>query len=127
MRARPAAGSLRSLAPAVPARLRRAKLNARVERLPDAQQEIQLEARLLRPERRVCLDLDHVAVHPLDPTLASSEEVDQFVRQRGVAELNPQAPQPPFLKSPPLATSSFLVSAIRERRQLVERGISVAR
>ncbi len=111
----------------MPGRLRRAKLNARVERLPDAQQEIQLEARLLRPERRVCLDLDHVAVHPLDPTLASSEEVDQFVRQRGVAELNPQAPQPPFLKSPPLATSSFLVSAIRERRQLVERGISVAR
>ncbi len=81
-----AAGSLRSLVPAVPARLRRAKLNTRVEGLPDAQQEIELEARLLRPERRVCLDLDHVAVHPLDPTLASSEEVDQFVRQRGVAE-----------------------------------------
>jgi hypothetical protein len=76
-----------------------------MEGLPDAQQEIQLEARLLRPERRVCLDLDHVAVHPLNPTLASSEEVGQFVRQRRVAELNAQAPQPLFVKSPPLATS----------------------
>jgi len=111
----------------VPAWPWRAKLDTRVEGLPDAQQEIQLEARLLRSEGRVCLDLDHVPVHSLDPTLASSEEVDQFVRQRGVAELNPQAPQPPFVKSPPLATSSFSVSTIRERRQFVERGISVAR
>jgi hypothetical protein len=47
-----------------------------VEGLPDAQQEIQFEARLLRPEGRVCLDLDHVAVHPLDPTFATAEEVD---------------------------------------------------
>jgi len=50
--------------------------------------------RLIRPERRVCLDLDNVAVHLLNPTRASSEEVDQFVRQRGVTELNAQAPQP---------------------------------
>ncbi len=89
-----AVASLRSFARAVPARRRHAKLNTRVERLPDAQQEIQLEPRLLRPERRVCLDLDHVALHPLNLTLASSEEVGQFVRQRGLAELNAQAPQP---------------------------------
>jgi hypothetical protein len=89
----------------VPSRRRRAKRNTRVERLPDAQRKIQLEARLLWPEGWVRLDLDHVGLHPLSPTLASSEEVRQFVGQRGLAELNAQAPQPLFVKSPPLATS----------------------
>jgi hypothetical protein len=80
-------------------RPRRSQLDAGMERSPDAQQEVQLEAPALWPERRVCLDLDDRAFDALDATFALAEEVHQLFRQRRVAEPNSHLPQ-----SSPLTT-----------------------
>jgi hypothetical protein len=57
-----------------------------VERLPDAQVEIQLQTSLLRVKLVGELDLKRLGIHLDDRTLASLEKVAQVVSKLGVAE-----------------------------------------
>jgi len=73
---------------------------------------------------RVRLDLNDPWFHSLGPTLPASQEVDELVDKRGVAELNVQMPQPFSVSAVGLADSFLSLSALPAPRQLVERGIS---
>ena len=105
--------------------LRRAQFNPGVERLPDPKQEIQFELRTIRRKCRVRLDLNDPWFHLLGPTLPASQEVDELVDKREVAELNVQMPQPFSASAAGVADSFPSLSALPAPRQLVERGISV--
>ncbi|HEY8777495.1 MAG TPA: hypothetical protein VIM33_13600 [Gaiellaceae bacterium] len=96
-----------------------------MERLPDPKQEIQFELRTIRRKCRVRLDLNDPWFYLLGPTFPASQEVDELVDKRGVAELNVQMPQPFSASAAGVADSFPSLSALPAPRQLVERGISV--
>jgi hypothetical protein len=77
-----------------------------VERLPDAQVEVELQPRLLWMELVRELDLKRLGIDLHNPTLAPLEKVTQIVSKLGVAE--PQSHPQKSLPYVPLAGVAYL-------------------
>jgi len=78
-----------------------------------------------KPQASAPHNLNDPWFHLLSPTLPASQEVDELVDKREVAELNVQMPQPFSASAAGVADSFPSLSALPAPRQLVERGISV--